>query len=83
MSEGYETHGLIETFTDYDDASYFLSTSLYEMAADGWSTVQGSGIQYVNYQWRVGLQFEREKGRTQIAKETVVRQDTRVYKFSD
>lgn len=71
----FETHGIVESFVDFEDASYFLSTNLYEMAADGWQTVQGSGIQYVNYQWRVGLQFEREKGRTR-GKEAIVRQDT-------
>jgi len=38
---------------------HYLDHALMEYASEGWQLVQGSGMQYVNYQWRIGLQFER------------------------
>lgn len=60
-----ETHGVIETFVDHDDAIRFFEMTLFEYAASGWQTVQGSGIQFVNHQWRVGFQFEKERNRAE------------------
>lgn len=49
---------IIETFTDYDDAYYFFDHHLREHGE--WELQQGSGIQYINHQWRVGLSWERK-----------------------
>ncbi len=48
---------IIETFTDYDDAYYFFDQQQRENAS--WELQQGSGIQYINHQWRVGLSWEK------------------------
>lgn len=58
-----ESFTRIESFTDFDDSTYFLDNLLREMAAEGWEVQQGSGIQYVNHQWRVGVNWERPSGK--------------------
>jgi hypothetical protein len=54
-----EQYTKIESFLDLDDATTFLQSQLYEMARDGWVIESGSGINYVNHQWRVGLSFSK------------------------
>lgn len=56
-----ESYSIIETFQDLDDAVYFMESQIREHAIEGWETAQGSGLQYVNHQWRVGVAFERSK----------------------
>lgn len=56
-----ESFSIIESFTDLEDAVYFFQTNLTERAREGWEVGQGSGIQYVNHQWRVGLSVSRER----------------------
>jgi hypothetical protein len=55
-----ESFTRIESFTDFDDATYFMDTQLREMAVEGWELQQGSGVQLVNHQFRVGLNWERQ-----------------------
>jgi len=55
-----ESFTRIESFTDFDDAQYFMDTQLREMAVEGWELQQGSGVQYINHQFRVGLVWERQ-----------------------
>lgn len=50
---------IIQSFTDHDDAYYFFDQHVREHASD-WELQQGSGIQYINYQWRVGLSWEKK-----------------------
>lgn len=60
-----ETLTIIESFTDLEDAMYYLDTNLVDTARDGWEIEQG-GIQYMNHQWRVGLVVNRS--RTKVSK---------------
>jgi hypothetical protein len=55
-----ETLTIIESFTDLEDAMYYLDTNLTETARDGWMVEQG-GIQFINNQWRVGLVVGRKR----------------------
>lgn len=56
-----ESHGFVESFFDLDDAQLYMEKNIREYAADGWELKEGSGIAYVNYQYRVGLVFERKQ----------------------
>lgn len=55
-----ERYSRIESFVDHQDAETFFETTLVEFAKDGWTIQDGSGINFVNFQWRVGMMFERE-----------------------
>jgi len=57
-----ESYGVIEVFTDWDDAVMWAEATIREKAKEGWELSQGSGVQYVNNQWRVGLGFDKEGG---------------------
>lgn len=54
-----ETHGVIETFQDHQDAVSFFENTLFQYAAEGWDTVSNSGIRYIDHEWEVGMQFKR------------------------
>ncbi len=56
-----ESFSIIESFTDLEDAVYFFQSHLRERARENWEVQQGSGIQYVNHQWRVGLSVSRDR----------------------
>lgn len=56
-----EQLGVIETFFDIDDAYMFMESKIREEAVSGWDLFSG-GMTYVNFQWRVGLEFERKNG---------------------
>lgn len=55
-----EARTYIETFIDYMDAFHYLERMLYEHS--DWQIKDSSGIQYLNYAWRVGVSFERSQG---------------------
>lgn len=57
-----ETYGLIESFTDIEDAFHYLDHKVLEHLSEGWQVRDGSGIERVGMNWRVGLVFVREKG---------------------
>lgn len=56
-----ENHGFVESFFDIDDAYQYMEHHVREYAMNDWELKEGSGIQFVNYQWRVGLLFERKE----------------------
>lgn len=55
-------HAIIESFQDYDDAVMYAEQHLREYAIEGWELRQSSGLTYINHQWRVGLEFQKEEG---------------------
>lgn len=54
-----ETFGLIKSFIDYDDAFVFFETNLQAYLGVGWE-IKGAEVVWVNFHWRVGLNFERK-----------------------
>ena len=56
----FQTHTVIKSFPDLDDAYYFFESSRLEWVSKGWSEKEGSGIRYVNHQWQAGLIVEKE-----------------------
>lgn len=50
-----EQHGIIESFTEIEDAFHFLDQKVLEYTAAGWEIRNGTGVERVGVKWRVGL----------------------------
>lgn len=50
----------IKSFLDYLDAFHYFEKILLENLRDGWELNDTSGVQYINFQYRAGLSFERK-----------------------
>lgn len=56
-----ESYGVIESFTDLEDAFHFMDHKILEYLANGWEVRDGCGIERTGVRWRVGLVFVKEK----------------------
>lgn len=56
-----ETHGIIESFNDFDEACHFLDHNVLQYVSQGWTIRDGSGIERIGVKWRVGLLMARGK----------------------
>lgn len=55
-----DTKGVIESFIDLDDAMYFFDIQIREAAIDNWD-ISSAQLTWINFHWRVGLEFERKR----------------------
>lgn len=54
-----KTMGYIESFISLEDATTFFENKVTEGVRQGWD-IDSAEIRFVNYAWRIGIQFTRD-----------------------